>query len=50
MYPCIPKFGSLLCIDREILNMEYFFHKQYGTFIPQKLTIQTFVISKPMKL
>ena len=34
---CIPKIGSLLCVDREILNMEFFFHKQYGIFIPKRL-------------
>ena len=34
---CIPKIESLLCVDREILNMEFFFHKQYGIFIPKRL-------------
>ena len=34
---CIPKIGSLLTADREILNMEFFFHKQYGIFIPKRL-------------
>ena len=34
---CIPKIGFLLCVDREILNMEFFFHKQYGIFIPKIL-------------
>ena len=33
---CIPKIGSLLCVDREILSME-FFHKKYGIFIPKRL-------------
>ena len=33
---CISKIGSLLCIDREIFNMEFFFHKQYGIFIPKR--------------
>ena len=32
-----PKTGSLLCIDCEILNMEFFFHKQYGILIPKRL-------------
>ena len=27
---CIPKNGSLLRVDREIFNIEFFFHKQYG--------------------
>ena len=34
---CILKIGSLLCVDREILNMEFFFHKKYGIFIPKGL-------------
>ena len=34
---CIPKIGSLLCLDCEVLNMEFFFHKQYGIFIPKIL-------------
>ena len=34
---CTPKIGSLLCVDCEILNREFFFHKQYGTFIPKWL-------------
>ena len=33
---CIPKLGSSLCIDREILSMELFFHKYYGIFIPKR--------------
>ena len=38
---CIPKTGSLLCIDHEILNMEFFFHKQYEVFIPERLSTQS---------
>ena len=34
---CTLKIGSLLCVDREVLNMEFFFHKQYGIFIPERL-------------
>ena len=34
---CIPKIRSLPFVDREILNMEFFFHKQYGIFIPKRL-------------
>ena len=30
---CIPKIGYLLCVDREILNMEFFFHKQCVIYI-----------------
>ena len=26
-----------MCVDREILNMGFFFHKQYGIFIPKRL-------------
>ena len=33
----IPKIGSLLSIDSETLKMEFFFHKQYGIFIPRRL-------------
>ena len=33
----IPKIGSLLCVDREILNMKFFFHKPYGICIPKRL-------------
>ena len=33
---CIPKIGSLLCVDREVLNMEFFFYKQYGIFTPKR--------------
>ena len=33
----IPKIGSLLCVDRKILNMGFFFHKQYGIFITKRL-------------
>ena len=34
---CIPEIRSLLCVDREIFSMDYFFHKQYGIFIPKRL-------------
>ena len=34
---CIPKIGSLLSVDHEILNMEFFFHKQHGICIPKTL-------------
>ena len=30
---CIPKIGYLLSVDREILNMEFFFHKQCVIYI-----------------
>ena len=40
---CIPKIGSSLCLDREILIIEFFFHKQYKLFIPKSLpTSNTF--------
>ena len=40
---CIPKIGSSLCLDREILIIEFFFHKQYKLFIPKNLpTSNTF--------
>ena len=31
------RIGFLLCVDREILNMESYFHKKYGIFIPKRL-------------
>ena len=34
---CISKIKYLLCIDCEILNMGFFFHKQYGIFILKRL-------------
>ena len=34
---CIPKIGSLLCVDCGILNLEFFFHMQHGIFIPKRL-------------
>ena len=34
---CIRKAGCLLCVDRELLNMEFFFHKQDGIFILKRL-------------
>ena len=30
------KIGYLLRVDCEILNMEFFFHKQYGISIPKR--------------
>ena len=33
---CIPKIGSLLCVDCEILNMTLLFKKKYGIFIPKR--------------
>ena len=35
---CILKIGSLMCVDREILNMKFLLHhKQYRIFIPRGL-------------
>ena len=34
---CMPKKGSLLCVDLEILNIEFSFHKWYGIFVPKRL-------------
>ena len=34
---CIPKIWSLLCVDCEILNMEFFFQKEYGISVPKRL-------------
>ena len=46
---CIPKIASLLHVDREILNMEFFFHKQYGIFIPKRLPTSNSPCSKTNK-
>ena len=47
---CILKFGSLLCVDCEILNMEFFFHKQYEIFIPKTPNSHGAIELKPKRM
>ena len=47
---CLPKIGSLPCVDREILNMEFFFHIQYGIFIPKRLPACCFKANEAIEL
>ena len=47
---CLPKIGSLLCVDREILNMVFFFHKQYEIFIPKRLPTPNSKTNKAIEL
>ena len=41
-----------MCVDREILNMGFFFHKQYGIFIPKRLPTSNscFKVSEAIEL
>ena len=47
---CLPKIGSSPCVYREILNMEFFFHKQYGIFIPKRLPACCFKANEAIEL
>ena len=47
---CLPKIGSLLCVDREILDMVFFFHKQYEIFIPKRLPTPNSKTNKAIEL
>ena len=50
---CLPKIGSLLCLDHKILDMVFFFHKQYEILIPKRLPTPNsccFKTNKPIEL